>query len=636
MKSKFLSILAGMSIVISTFTPHISTVFASSKITLQEYRYDVVSGWNDFGEIYCPGTKLNNKTYLEVQNNDFVALMDTETGTLSTPYVNWFQPFGEYSNLIVLGANDSTAILYDLEKSKEICTFIEKNGLMYGGHFSPNGGFIYLAEDEKLHFVSNEGVIGNAININQDIYKTDTQHLITWSYLGEGLYQLGVGNSYGLNKTIGIVNEDGEVIAYVDSIDCFNNGIAIASKNGNYGLINTAGEIVLDYKYERIDLVYNPEQYSARKDGVYYSINTSGSIVDIFTPDYTLYDGVDKYLGNGIAIVYKQGEFFRNKYGVIGKGNSFIVPIDYASISTDGFCENVCSFNLYTEYFNYESSLSTVIDSTGSCIINIGTYKSISTFSYGMAACKNTDGKYGYINKYGETIIPFNFDSAEAFSEGLAAICIDKYGYINTEGEVVIPCIYTYAESFKDGIAYVGTENGTTKIDKSGNAVSLATPSKYTLTEAVEKGKPYTGGIKINSTGEIIDISGLGLLPVILGENGDTIIAFSSDLSKAYKIVITEDTSYYVSKAKTSKNECIFSFNIETSAVTKGTVIVSVYDDKNKLLGLNIQNAEFSNGYYEATDLPVEITGTPYRYKIMLWSNTDTLNQVASPYDMKF
>jgi hypothetical protein len=44
---------------------------------------------------------------------------------------------------------------------------------------------------------------------------------------------------------------------------------------------------------------------------------------------------------------------------------------------------------------------------------------------------------------------------------GLAPIKSNgKWGYINQRGEVVIPFKYNFADSFKNGLAKVGTEGG--------------------------------------------------------------------------------------------------------------------------------------------------------------------------------
>ena len=81
--------------------------------------------------------------------------------------------------------------------------------------------------------------------------------------------------------------------------------------------------------------------------------------------------------------------------------------------------------------------------------------------------------KWGYIDKYGNTVIDGQFDAAEDFSDGLAAVKKDGlWGYVNTSGKLVIPCEYLYVHDFGDGLAFVRT--GDYKeycIDKSGNIV---------------------------------------------------------------------------------------------------------------------------------------------------------------------
>ena len=81
--------------------------------------------------------------------------------------------------------------------------------------------------------------------------------------------------------------------------------------------------------------------------------------------------------------------------------------------------------------------------------------------------------KWGYIDKYGNEVIKGQFDVAEDFSDGYAAVKIgDSWGYINTSGETVIPCDLKNAGNFGDGYAWVTTsDNWTGYIDKSGNRV---------------------------------------------------------------------------------------------------------------------------------------------------------------------
>lgn len=61
-------------------------------------------------------------------------------------------------------------------------------------------------------------------------------------------------------------------------------------------------------------------------------------------------------------------------------------------------------------------------------------------------------GKFGYINKEGQQVIPFIYDDVTNFDGEYAAVLKDgKYGLINTKGETVIPFEYDIM-SIRDGI----------------------------------------------------------------------------------------------------------------------------------------------------------------------------------------
>ena len=64
--------------------------------------------------------------------------------------------------------------------------------------------------------------------------------------------------------------------------------------------------------------------------------------------------------------------------------------------------------------------------------------------------------KWGYIDQTGRLIIPFKFDSAQDFSEGLAAVEIkEKTGYIDQSGKFVIPPRFNSGFPFSGGLALV-------------------------------------------------------------------------------------------------------------------------------------------------------------------------------------
>ncbi len=71
-------------------------------------------------------------------------------------------------------------------------------------------------------------------------------------------------------------------------------------------------------------------------------------------------------------------------------------------------------------------------------------------------------GKFGYIDETGRVAIKPQFEDANPFTEGLAAVSIGKKsGFIDTSGKVIIPLQYHATFPFSDGVAAVLTVGGT-------------------------------------------------------------------------------------------------------------------------------------------------------------------------------
>src|SRR5690242_4808006 len=67
------------------------------------------------------------------------------------------------------------------------------------------------------------------------------------------------------------------------------------------------------------------------------------------------------------------------------------------------------------------------------------------------------NGKAGYIERAGKTVIPLKFDEARSFAEGLAPARMGQdWGYIDSTGKFVIKPQFFEASGFVDGYAQVG------------------------------------------------------------------------------------------------------------------------------------------------------------------------------------
>ncbi len=80
--------------------------------------------------------------------------------------------------------------------------------------------------------------------------------------------------------------------------------------------------------------------------------------------------------------------------------------------------------------------------------------------------------KWGYINLANQVVIPFTYDEAYQFSDGVAMVKQNgKWGYINRANKKVIPLKYDDASYFYKGYAYVKLDNKWGTIDKTGKRV---------------------------------------------------------------------------------------------------------------------------------------------------------------------
>ncbi len=90
----------------------------------------------------------------------------------------------------------------------------------------------------------------------------------------------------------------------------------------------------------------------------------------------------------------------------------------------------------------------------------------------------NQDGKWGYVDQFGNERIPHIYDLADDFIDGYAAVRQNNnWGFIDLNGKEVIPFKFNGAWSFIDGLAPVFNSDKWGFIDKNSN---VKVPFKYT------------------------------------------------------------------------------------------------------------------------------------------------------------
>jgi hypothetical protein len=130
---------------------------------------------------------------------------------------------------------------------------------------------------------------------------------------------------------------------------------------------------------------------------------------------------------------------------------------------------------IWLDYVDYSEGLAYImnkdergyIDTNGKFVFKLEKGQAGYGFTEGLSPISDAKlGKFGYINKKGKLVIPFEFEEAHNFSEGLAKVFIynknDKvgaFGYINKDGNVMIECKYEEATDFKEKRAFVAVSD---------------------------------------------------------------------------------------------------------------------------------------------------------------------------------
>lgn len=136
--------------------------------------------------------------------------------------------------------------------------------------------------------------------------------------------------------------------------------------------------------------------------------------------------------------------------------------------------------------------------------------------------CVYENGKYGFKDGKGNVVIPYQFDYAYNFSDGMAIVLdeIGRLGYINTKGELAIPYQFdTMAESdgndFHEGLCAVvvdGSHEWLSYIDKTGKLAfdgvfSMAGDFNDGLAAVMTAGEDYRSGYIDHSGKMVIELS---------------------------------------------------------------------------------------------------------------------------------
>lgn len=308
-----------------------------------------------------------------------------------------------------------------------------------------------------------------------------------------------------------------EVIApQYDDARYFSEGLAPVKKNGKWGYINEAGEVVIDFQYDGAHSFSEGKALVEKledMDGYFmrcYHIITPDNKSTPLGFDQREYCGFDvefhnSTFYNGYIIVPADtptGRFVFNQYGqafddsaylptegLLGKGNHYTDLDDdqYVVLYGDLGFVNTAPFNqgmapvLFEDSNDEKGYYYTFLNKDGTFwsgpkfynyyVYDI--YKSYQVFNdNALASLMNADGKWGAVNKAGETIIPFQYEALKAFTDGVAAFSKSgKWGFVDIHGNEVLKPRFDDTSGFANGLAVVREGNTARVIDRKGNTV---------------------------------------------------------------------------------------------------------------------------------------------------------------------
>ncbi len=154
---------------------------------------------------------------------------------------------------------------------------------------------------------------------------------------------------------------------------------------------------------------------------------------------------------NGLAVVQK-----KSLWGAINRKGQFVIEPVFSWVGSAAEGAVVVRHSSGYDYVNVKGEALTKKN-----------FVRLSKLSEGLGVASTSGsaampGKFGYVDRSGKTIISFEFDEANTFSQGLAAVKINgKFGYIDKTGKMIIkPQFKDPGEFSENGLAVVRNTSG--------------------------------------------------------------------------------------------------------------------------------------------------------------------------------
>lgn len=265
------------------------------------------------------------------------------------------------------------------------------------------------------------------------------------------------------NKKYGFIDNTGKVLSepIFDEIEKFTtDGIAIIKNNKKSGLIKNNGTVLLDPKFDDIES-FSGDVANVKNGNLWGLIDKTGKV--IFDAEFI---AKLEFNSKGLSVATKKGESGLGKFGIVKRDGTVVLDFNQILIRVEA----------QKFFVNKESGKWEIFDASATSLS--GEFEEFSRFDEsltaksrfivsGMIAAKQ-NGKWGFIDETGKTLIPFQYDRVGsdnfAFSQNYCAVQVgEKWGFIDKKGNYLKEPTFESVDHF----IKMGEETVTTvKLDK--------------------------------------------------------------------------------------------------------------------------------------------------------------------------
>jgi hypothetical protein len=294
-----------------------------------------------------------------------------------------------------------------------------------------------------------------------------------------------------LPARIGFINRKGRLLvpAQFDKTDATANGYFIVGKDGRYGLLNPEGEILIYPKYKEFKIQGN--QTLAGNHFYLWEVRDSlNNILESFSADsviaessseyrYFLNDKsfISKHKAKGSIIatagpeeISVKSNFpyitweYRGKVAYENSDCNLVVPPVYDSV------RYIPSDSIFIVFWKDKIGF---LENDGTEIMPLtNKYKRIYDFSDGRVRILK-EGRYGFLDRFGNVRVSPQYENAQDFSEGYAAVFLTgKWGFVDKDEKLAVQPFYSEVRPFTYGTARVRERNKWSFVNTAGKRIN--------------------------------------------------------------------------------------------------------------------------------------------------------------------